>query len=63
MSQVITSEVTGTHSAAECLEQLAWSSGRKRPLCTYRLQFHRGFTFEDARKLVPYLKQLGISHI
>ncbi|MBV9552833.1 MAG: malto-oligosyltrehalose synthase, partial [Alphaproteobacteria bacterium] len=30
---------------------------------TYRLQFHRGFTFRDARDLVPYLAALGISHI
>ena len=30
---------------------------------TYRLQFHRGFTFHDATKLVPYLSKLGISHI
>ena len=30
---------------------------------TYRLQFHRGFTFHDATGLVPYLSKLGISHI
>src|SRR5438067_11599048 len=30
---------------------------------TYRLQFHKGFTFHDAAALVPYLAQLGISHI
>jgi (1->4)-alpha-D-glucan 1-alpha-D-glucosylmutase len=30
---------------------------------TYRLQFHRGFTFRDAIELVPYLSKLGISHI
>jgi (1->4)-alpha-D-glucan 1-alpha-D-glucosylmutase len=30
---------------------------------TYRLQFHRGFTFRDATELVPYLSKLGISHI
>ena len=30
---------------------------------TYRLQFHRGFTFHDAAKLVPYLSKLGISHV
>jgi len=33
------------------------------PAGTYRLQFHAGFTFEDARGLVPYLYDLGISHI
>jgi (1->4)-alpha-D-glucan 1-alpha-D-glucosylmutase len=30
---------------------------------TYRLQFHRGFTFRDAEALLPYLARLGISHI
>ena len=30
---------------------------------TYRLQFHTGFGFDDARRLVPYLAKLGISHI
>jgi (1->4)-alpha-D-glucan 1-alpha-D-glucosylmutase len=30
---------------------------------TYRLQFHRGFTFRDATALVPYLAALGISHV
>ena len=33
------------------------------PRATYRLQFHRGFTFRDALALVPYLAELGISHI
>ena len=30
---------------------------------TYRLQFHRGFTFRDATGLAPYLAALGISHL
>ena len=33
------------------------------PSATYRLQFHAGFTFEDARRLVPYLHSLGVSHV
>jgi (1->4)-alpha-D-glucan 1-alpha-D-glucosylmutase len=33
------------------------------PATTYRLQFHAGFTFEDARQLLPYLHDLGVSHI
>jgi (1->4)-alpha-D-glucan 1-alpha-D-glucosylmutase len=31
------------------------------PLATYRLQLHRGFTFNDARAIVPYLHALGIT--
>ena len=30
---------------------------------TYRLQFHREFTFRDATCLVPYLADLGVSHV
>jgi (1->4)-alpha-D-glucan 1-alpha-D-glucosylmutase len=30
---------------------------------TYRLQFHRGFTFRDAQALIPYFAELGISHL
>jgi (1->4)-alpha-D-glucan 1-alpha-D-glucosylmutase len=33
------------------------------PSATYRFQFHKGFTFDDARALVPYLDKLGISHV
>ncbi|HET7611840.1 MAG TPA: malto-oligosyltrehalose synthase, partial [Rhodanobacteraceae bacterium] len=33
------------------------------PRATYRLQFNRAFTFEDAAALVPYLADLGVSHL
>ena len=33
------------------------------PTSTYRLQFHAGFTFEDAREIVDYLRALGISDV
>ncbi|HZM33683.1 MAG TPA: malto-oligosyltrehalose synthase [Burkholderiales bacterium] len=33
------------------------------PRATYRVQFHRGFRFRDATKLVPYLARLGVSHL
>jgi (1->4)-alpha-D-glucan 1-alpha-D-glucosylmutase len=33
------------------------------PVATYRLQFHKGFRFADALKLVPYLAELGVSHL
>lgn len=33
------------------------------PRATYRLQFHKGFTFDDGAALVPYLADLGISHV
>lgn len=30
---------------------------------TLRLQFHKGFTLDDAVPLVPYFARLGISHV
>jgi (1->4)-alpha-D-glucan 1-alpha-D-glucosylmutase len=33
------------------------------PRATYRLQFHKDFTFDDAAAIVPYLTALGISHV
>ncbi len=33
------------------------------PRATYRLQLHLGFSFDDAAALVPYLADLGISHV
>lgn len=33
------------------------------PHSTYRLQFRNGMDFAGARKLVPYLERLGISHL
>ncbi len=30
---------------------------------TYRLQLHAGFTFADAERVVPYLADLGVSHL
>ncbi len=45
-----------------CVEDLAAEKRSHIPLSTYRLQFNSTFRFEDARKLVPYLAALGISH-
>ena len=33
------------------------------PRATMRLQFHKGFTFADARAQIGYFKRLGISHV
>ena len=32
-------------------------------LATYRLQLGGGFGFAQARELVPYLRDLGVSHL
>lgn len=33
------------------------------PRASYRLQLHPGFTFGDAAAAVPYLRELGVSHL
>jgi (1->4)-alpha-D-glucan 1-alpha-D-glucosylmutase len=33
------------------------------PRSTYRLQLHKGFTFDDAAAVADYLKALGVSHV
>ncbi|MDE2463884.1 MAG: hypothetical protein KGO02_09250, partial [Alphaproteobacteria bacterium] len=33
------------------------------PRATYRVQFHRNFTFEQGARLARYLGTLGISHL
>ena len=33
------------------------------PTSTYRVQLNAGFTFADARAVVPYLAELGFSHL
>src|SRR5581483_11768164 len=34
-----------------------------RPGSTYRVQLHAGFGFADAASLIPYLHDLGVSHL
>jgi len=38
-------------------------SYRKVPLATYRLQFNHQFKFSDAKSIVPFLYELGISDV
>ena len=33
------------------------------PSSTYRVQFNKDFRFEQARKLLPYLRQIGITDL
>jgi (1->4)-alpha-D-glucan 1-alpha-D-glucosylmutase len=61
---------TGTEAESSApdestLERIALgAAGRRRvPRATYRLQFHKDFTFRDAERLVPYLERLGISDL
>ncbi len=35
----------------------------RTPSSTYRLQLHKGFTFDQAAELAPYLWELGVTHV
>lgn len=48
-------------TAAALLDRLA--ATRHTPLATYRLQFNHTFRFDDARRQIPYLRDLGISDV
>lgn len=39
------------------------TSARPHLLATYRLQFNKDFTFQNAAKIVEYLSDLGITHV
>ena len=58
VSVVVADEASGLQ---EFLGRLAAHKQLWRPLSTYRLQFNHAFRFSDARKLVGYLHELGIS--
>src|SRR5258708_39254814 len=36
---------------------------KRVPSATYRLQLHKGFTFDDAAAVVDYIRALGVSHV
>lgn len=35
----------------------------KEPMCTYRVQFHKHFTFSDFEKVIDYLFELGVDTV
>ena len=39
------------------------AAGRPVPVSTYRVQLHAGFGFDDAAAVVPYLADLGVTHL
>jgi len=46
----------------EAIEHIIDQAANK-PLSTYRIQFHNGFKLTQARELVSYLHDLGVSHL
>src|SRR5277367_3142050 len=57
MASDLTVETLLDRTAAELAKRAAL------PEATYRLQFHKDFTFRDAVRIVPYLRDLGVTHV
>ncbi|HTV40629.1 MAG TPA: malto-oligosyltrehalose synthase [Candidatus Sulfotelmatobacter sp.] len=55
--------IASTVASAEQIKPLGKATGRTCPRATYRLQFNEHFRLADALALVPYLQELGISHV
>lgn len=53
--------ISSTQSPADALRRIA--QRRRIPAATYRLQFNKGFTFAQARAIVDYLDELGVSDV
>lgn len=56
------SEVTDTRKIP-VQQTHAPAPDKRQPISTYRLQLGPQFTFEDATKILPYLKKLGVTDI
>jgi (1->4)-alpha-D-glucan 1-alpha-D-glucosylmutase len=59
----MTTDLTAAASNRLLAEVARQAAARPRPEATYRVQFHKGFTFRDAQAIVPYLRDLDISHL
>ena len=60
----VRSERTEPYNPASVIDGLMEAClGMPVPRATYRLQFNHTFTFRDATAIVPYLADLGISHV
>ena len=63
LAAVLRAERTGPSPVDEAAGALAPLSSADIPGATYRVQFHKGCTFEQVTRAVPYLHALGISHL
>ncbi len=54
-------EKAATPNLSALVQEIATT--RRVPRATYRLQLHGGFKFNDAKALIPYFRELGISDL
>jgi (1->4)-alpha-D-glucan 1-alpha-D-glucosylmutase len=63
--EVVASNDSSAHTAPAVAPLAKEANGRGAviPRATYRLQLNASFTFRQAMELIPYLAELGISHV
>jgi (1->4)-alpha-D-glucan 1-alpha-D-glucosylmutase len=59
----VRSATSSVFTSTEIQDEIFMPADAKIPRTTYRLQFNEHFRLPDALALVPYLHELGISHI
>jgi (1->4)-alpha-D-glucan 1-alpha-D-glucosylmutase len=63
LAAVLRAERSGPSELPQAPLELPALDTASIPCGTYRVQFHKGCTFEDITQAVPYLKALGVSHL
>ncbi|MDB5955903.1 malto-oligosyltrehalose synthase [Ramlibacter sp.] len=63
LAAVLRAERDGPSTLASSPRELPPMDSASVPCGTYRVQFHKDFTFEQVTQVVPYLKALGVSHL
>jgi (1->4)-alpha-D-glucan 1-alpha-D-glucosylmutase len=61
--QAVETEVSIADRLFGRVREALLARARATPLSTYRIQLHKGFTFQDAKAVVPYLSRLGVSDL
>jgi len=63
LAAVLRAERSGPRPLDEAPLALPAPDTASIPCGTYRVQFHKGCTFEDVTEAIPYLQALGVSHL
>jgi (1->4)-alpha-D-glucan 1-alpha-D-glucosylmutase len=63
LAAVLRAEREGPQAQESSPQELPPLATASIPCGTYRVQFHKGCTFEDVTAAIPYLKALGVSHL
>ena len=54
----------GREQARRLLDEVAGElAAARQPVATYRVQLHKGFPFDAAARVLPYLAELGITDL